>query len=720
MRKDSVGLFWEESDDKTDKMHNLLTEMEWVQVFPGFWVEQWRLDNGEDPRDVCVSVHKAYALAKASKTGEKRTPPDPVWLADDYLPNLDEAMAYSPAVFTTEDMQQASLDFFITGKRHRLVFDIECYRNYFLIAFKSLENGKYMFFERYEDVELHCDPDVYLGDALDLGSLRWVFENFQIIGFNSYGYDIPIASLALAGKDNALLKAATDIIIGEGERGYNVVKRFKAKMLKIDHIDIIEVAPLSASLKIYGGRVHTRRMQDLPFPPEATLAPKQAAIVRWYCGNDLDTTIDLYNEVEDDIELRVELGHEYGMDLRSKSDAQIAEAVIRAEIEKLTGQRVQKPTIAPGTVYKYHPPAFLQFQTPLMNRVMDTVRSADFIVSEKGSIGMPKALADLQITMNKSTYTMGIGGLHSTEKSAAHFSGPRNKLIDRDVTSYYPFIILNLGLFPHHLGTNFLTVYWQLVDRRLTAKSAGDKKRANSLKIVINGSFGKLGSAYSVLYSPNLLIQTTVTGQLSLLMLIERLELAGIEVVSANTDGVVIKPATEMEATLNAIVAQWEADTGFTTEETRYAALFSRDVNNYIAVMEDKSDFKGKGIFAKPDLKKNPQSRICIDAIGELLLHNKPIAETIRACDDITKFITVRAVKGGAVKDGVFLGKAIRWYYSTQAQGEIVYAKSGNKVPKSDGAAPLMLLPQQLPEDVDYDYYVREANSILRAMGHAA
>ena len=42
----------------------------------------------------------------------------------------------------------------------------------------------------------------------------------------------------------------------------------------------------------------------------------------------------------------------------------------------------------------------------------------------------------------------------------------------------------------------------------------------SSKKIQINGSFGKLGSKYSLLYAPDLLLQTTITGQLALLMLI--------------------------------------------------------------------------------------------------------------------------------------------------------------------------------------------------------
>ena len=68
----------------------------------------------------------------------------------------------------------------------------------------------------------------------------------------------------------------------------------------------------------------------------------------------------------------------------------------------------------------------------------------------------------------------------------------------------------------------------------LEAELSYHKVQTDSLKISVNGSFGKLGSKYSALYAPDLLIQTTVTGQLALLMLIERLHLAGVRVISAN------------------------------------------------------------------------------------------------------------------------------------------------------------------------------------------
>ena len=74
------------------------------------------------------------------------------------------------------------------------------------------------------------------------------------------------------------------------------------------------------------------------------------------------------------------------------------------------------------------------------------------------------------------------------------------------------------------------------------------------MEVVVNGTFGKLGNMFSIIYSPDLLFQVTLTGQLTLLLLIERLELAGVRVVSANTDGIVIKCHRTLKATMERII----------------------------------------------------------------------------------------------------------------------------------------------------------------------
>lgn len=112
-----------------------------------------------------------------------------------------------------------------------------------------------------------------------------------------------------------------------------------------------------------------------------------------------------------------------------------------------------------------------------------------------------------------------------------------------------------------------------------TVKSESDTK-----KIVMNGTFGKLGSKWSIFYAPAEMIQVTITGQLALLMLIEALELVGISVVSANTDGIVIKCRRDWEWLRDSIVQWWESVTGFETEHAQYTQVASRDVNSYVAI----------------------------------------------------------------------------------------------------------------------------------------
>ena len=596
-----------------------------------------------------------------------------------------------------------------------LVFDCESFPNYFLVSFKCLETSKVMFFED--------SPEAWIDTAL----LAFVMHRFRIVGFNSEAFDVPLMQLAMQGEHAPKLHEIAMLIIRDGMSEWDIRREFKLKQLTLNHIDLIDVAPLEASLKIYAGRLHCNRMQDLPFDPGTELTKAQAEIVRDYNINDLDNTALLFNHLKPQIELREHLGNEYDQDLRSKSDAQIAEAIIGSELDKLRSfgwehSGTKKVAIEPGWQFRYRVPDFLTFKTPQLQAALATVAAATFIVGNGGYADVPAAVEALKIGLGGCIYRMGGGGLHTSEKAVSHYSTPGTLLIDRDVASYYPAIILNQGLYPSHLGQDFLKVYQTIVTRRLKAKLDKQKTISEALKITINGTFGKLGNFYSRMYSPDLLMQVTMSGQLCLLMLIEMIELAGIPIVSANTDGVVIMCKESRYADLENVILTWEGITGFQTEETRYRSMHCRDVNNYIAVKLD-GECKTKGIYSERGsalnsvLSKNPECLIISDALQALFAHNKPLAETIYQCANVRRFVSVRTVKGGAVKDGVYLGKAIRWYYAQGESGAIHYKDSGNKVPKSEGARPLMELPAVFPADLDYTYYIKEAEEALFDLG---
>lgn len=622
-----------------------------------------------------------------------------------------------------------------------ITLDVEVYKNYLLVMFKKISSGDVIYFEKFND------------SPLNIKNILHILNKYTIVTFNGNKYDLCILEAAVAGFTNSSIKGVSNMIIDDNMQPWQVRKQVGIPALAIDHIDLIEVAPLKASLKIYGGRIRSKRLKDLPIEPEATILESDLPAMREYCEIDLDVTALLLKQLTPEIELRCSMSEEYKVDVRSKSDAQIAESVIKNELLDKYGIKAKRPKIEKGTQYRYKAPSNLVFQTPLLQDVFRQYTTLPFTVESSGHISfnfemtdadrlksgknkgkLPEKKGKLQFTIGDTKYTVGVGGIHSCEKSIRHTND--TKIIrDYDVASFYPRIVLNNKLTPKHLGKPFLEVYESIVNRRLKSKSlqkkakeAGNKKEEaaqkvinESLKITINGSFGKLGNKWSCLYSPDLMMQVTVTGQLSLLMLIERLEMAGISVISANTDGIVVKMDPELEDMAEEIVSDWEFDTDYEMESTDYISLNSRDINNYIAVKE--KGVKGKGAYADQRehyyaLRSNPTNEICSEAVKKFLQDGTCFEETIRSCDDITKFVTLRTVNGGAIKDGELIGKAIRWYYGEHELDSIYYSTSGNKVPRSDGAVPLMDLPEEFPEDIDFNWYIEEAKLILKNIGY--
>lgn len=589
----------------------------------------------------------------------------------------------------------------------RYVFDSEVYRNYYLIAFLEVDQGT------VEAFELPFTPE-------SKSRLFKLIKNSLIIGFNSIGYDIPLLMAALKLKQEVKVKSMSDAIIKNGLKHWNIYKRLDMKEPQLNHVDLIEVAPSKASLKMYGGRLNCERMQSLPIHFDAILSDEEKEQIKDYCINDLEVTRILFLALEKHIKLRGDIGKKLNVDCRSKSDAQIAEVVFKSKLglDYMALQDIKnqnESAICESWSFHYVPPSFLSFKTQTILDVFENVKNAVFTVQSTGKCTIPKGISTAELFGK--VYKMGVGGLHSTEKSTAHLTTKDHFLCDHDVASYYPSIILNQGIYPPALGPEFIEAYRDIYNTRLEAKRKGDTVVDKTLKITLNGSFGKLGSRYSFLYAPELLIQTTLTGQLALLMLIERFELAGIPVVSANTDGVVVKCPANLEFDMYDVILQWENETDFVTEENRYTALYSRDVNNYIAIKGD--EIKSKGAYAPPSLMKNISNSVCVDAVCDYLKHGTPLLETLRNCDDVSRFVTIRTVKGGAVdQEGVELGTAIRWYYAKYQQGFIAYVVNGKKVPKTDGAKPLQQLSDSLPEDIDYDWYLNECESILEDIGY--
>jgi len=611
----------------------------------------------------------------------------------------------------------------------KFIYDIELDKSHFGVGFMNIKNKKVKQFNLHKDGQLE--------------KLKKYLKKHQplLIGFNSLNFDDMLLHFALKGKSIAQLYDICMSIIDEGKR------RYQFENINIQSIDLMEVAPSQAGLKLYGSRLMAKKLQDMPEDYNNDDVDWDG--IMQYNVNDLELTLLLYKELEDALKLRRDLAKEYDLsviDVLSKSDAQIAEYVFKNLLEYKKPIRVSEVS--------YEAPAYTMVDpNSVTYEVATKFNGTTFKINQgNGSPITPDWIkANDKVTIDGVDYTIGLGGLHSNEKSVAIKPQKGYVLANADISSMYPSLIINSGLYPTNFGEKWREVYTKFRDERLKLKpDPKQKKRVAMLKIFLNGTYGKLGSVYSVLYAPHLLLNTTLTGQLTLLQIIEELgKLNDVKVVSANTDGLEYVCKKQDFEKCKKLIDDLGKKANLIWEHATYKALYSRDVNSYIAIYDGYA--KRKGFFAKPNLSKNVEYPIVLDAIEQFLLNGTDPKETINNCKDIAMFCSARKVTGGAFWDDkdysnteeynqyiidvqtkgrkqnkalekrnlehqkklmlndenvkeCYLGKVVRWYYAKGGK-PIYYVKSGNKVPKTDGCKPMMELSDTIPNDLDYEYY---------------
>jgi hypothetical protein len=599
----------------------------------------------------------------------------------------------------------------------------------------------------------------------DMDKLALLLNNphYLWVSMNGMKFDAPVIAAVLTGRPLTEVKRMANRLITEGIPPWQIYRDYSLEPLEIDHVDLFEVAPgVMVSLKTYQARMKMKTIRDLPFEHDATLTSDDLAVLEEYCQNDVAATALMFKTLDEALTLREHMTDQYGIDVRSKSDAQMAETIIA----KSLGIMRAGPVDVPASV-RYRAPDFVQPRGAVMRDILARVEQQVFKIDQRnGAVILPEFLAKEQVKIGNGTYQMGIGGLHSThDKCVAYRAGDDFLIRDADVGSFYPNIAVNAGMAPRGLGESFITLYRRLLKQRMDAKHAGDKVVANSLKIALNGTFGKLGSMFSKIYSPDLMLAITLTGQLYLLTLIEDLVALGVEIISANTDGVCFCGTAAQVHAAEAWIECYGFLTGFEFEFTEYRRIGICNVNNYCAITTD-GKIKTKGRYAlckdTPNgLMKNPTNEVCTLAAQAYLATGRSIDSFIRehlTVENFCDFTQARSVKGGGVQfaesklvddwfevtpgewnrpgrnaanikrksrpkpveigiNPTYLGRTVRWYYSTDKSLSINYASNGNLVPKSEGGRACMTLPDTIPADLDIHAYVAETTLNLINMG---
>lgn len=634
----------------------------------------------------------------------------------------------------------------MTEKKH-LIFDTEIIgstKPVFLLCAKCVETQQCWAFWHHRRGHLKN-----FRDLLEDPGYTWV-------SFNGIKFDAPLVSAWINGHDVHVIKSIATLIIKQKMMPWDA-HRMAGGEVKFDHIDLIEPAPgVFVSLKTYAGRMHYPSMVDLPFHYDTDLTPTQCRVLENYCLNDLGVTEQLFKRLQTELRLRIDLGATYDLDLRSKSDAQAAEAILKkvAKLGKASGVRPRSVT--------YTAPGIIKTRSPTINALIDRCENELFGLDVIGSPIEAHWMKD-PIELHGGLYKFGLGGLHSQhDKNFYSEADSEYEISDIDAGSYYPSIMLKCNLVPQigGRGEAFLNAYGDIYAQRMQAKRSGQKAIAQALKISLNGTFGKLGNIYCPFYAPELLLAVTLTGQLNLLCLIDELARnKGIDVVSANTDGIMVRYKRNLRDKVFKIIAANSKRTGFEYEETRYQKVAMKDVNNYLALKLD-GEIKAKGLYADEGLQKNPTAFVCSLAAAQFLKTGTKPEQFIKKHTRFEDFLSIRNVSGGGIqhqkyvevddwieveprtwrrpgwdalrapvrrvsrpapvlegRGGKPFGRVARWYMTTDTLPPITAVGSGNKIPKTDGAKLCMTLPDAMPKDLNHQWYIDETYSILNDLG---
>ena len=444
-----------------------------------------------------------------------------------------------------------------------------------------------------------------------------------------------------------------------------------------------------------------------------------------YNINDVNSTEELLNRCKKDIDLRVAIEDEYGVRCLSKDGVNIGMKI-------LTQKYLEKTGLSWWDIKDLRSPAdyislkdvilpFIKYNNPILQQVLSDMKQQTVSPGRKGY--------ENKFIFAGLKYSVGVGGIHSENKPEIIIPKEDEMLIDIDVASLYPSMLIQYKFYPKHLGPEFLEVYSQIKDERIEAKHNGNKVKNETLKLALNGLSGNLQNEHNFCYSPYAVMQIRINGQLLLLMLAESLVKLDCRIIQANTDGLFVLLKKDKYNQVKEACKKWEDLTKLTLEEDRFEAMYQYAINDYIAIKEGYKDtkdeklIKKKGIFITDVLLgKGLSAKIIPEAIVRYFADRIPVKDTIYNCKDIKKFLM--SEKTGRQWNVEYLDKSQqrtnRFYASTNG-GYLYKWKNENGIKQyqnmltASGVTLLNKFDDKPIEErkINYSYYIKEAMKIV-------
>lgn len=532
-----------------------------------------------------------------------------------------------------------------------------------------------------------------------------------LCGFNVKHYDQYILKGILEGFTPPDLKKLNDWIIG-GHEGWQYAP-LKHSRVFLQNCDLMDDMQNGLSLKAIEGHLGMDiRETEVDFTIDRELTKEECEQTVFYCKHDVQATYELYKLRKSYLETKIALGKRKNIPPEkalSLTNAKLTAAMLDAHAVRTADERDYR---YPDNLLREYVP---EAATAFFDRMHDSTVSDETLFSEK-----------LDLTVGGCPVTLGFGGIHGAVTKYRYEKNDQRRLVNYDVGSYYPHLMTLCGYTSRALPSP--ATFERVLDERMKAKAAGDKKTANALKLVVNTTYGAMLNRYNELYDPLMGRSVCVSGQLYLLELATHLTQAveNLRIVQLNTDGIMFETDSSTFQTVEAIVNEWQARTGFELERDDIDLLVQKDVNNYLERQEGGSEkVKGgwltRGIAQAGAWNINNTAVIVADAIKAYFLHGVPPEDTVSACDEMLKFQYIAKASGKYIRAFQLVGgkevpvqKCNRVYAAVDpALGTLYKVKAeGGMVAKIENLPPHCLIDNGNEHgigEVDKDWYINEA-----------
>lgn len=620
------------------------------------------------------------------------------------------------------------------------VYDIEVFQNIFHCSVKNTETNDIYKFEISERknqlrelVKFFKQVDKYItwGDYYTTNIN--IPANVIFCGYNNLHYDNPIINYIIEYEDKLMQYNIPTIcssifnlsktITTSSEDNIDAWKHWKYQIW-FDTFDILTMLysnKLRVGLKEIQVTMQYPNVQEFVCDWTKPLPLEDFESMIDYNINDIESTSELLNRCKKDVDLRIAIEDEYGVRVLSKDGVNIGMKILTQKYLEKTGLTWQdiKDLRSPMSVIPLKDVIlpFIKYDSPILQRVLDDMKNQIVSPGRKGY--------ENKFVFNNLRYSVGVGGIHSVNSPEIIIPRDDEMLIDIDVASLYPSMLIEYEFYPKHLGKEFLEVYKQIKDERIEAKHNGDKVKNETLKLALNGLSGNLQNEHNFCYSPFAVMQIRINGQLLLLMLAEKLTQIGCRIVQANTDGLFVLLKKDAYSKVNSICREWEQLTKLTLEEDRFKAMYQYAINDYFAITED-NKVKEKGMFITTiKLGKGLTPKIIPKAIISFFKDGISVEDTIKNCTDIRDFLMSektgkqwhveymneeqqRTNRFYASTNGGYLWK---WKYSNDSD-----AKSYQNMLTASGVTLLNKFDDKPIKErkINYRYYIMEAYKIIR------